>query len=162
SLEPWDRLLMALHQHERPAKAESGIAVVRIERHRAAEMLLGSLGPLLGEIELAEIERDVRIAGELLQCLYEPVARPLQVARLGLHPRGAGPGPPPAAAEPRAPWHRPGAHHRTVRAPPPSVPAAEAVPCSYFPCADSEGKRLELQPGKPPDRRGCRTVRVLD
>src|SRR5262245_18209307 len=56
-----------------------------IERHRAAEMLLGSVGPLLGESELAEIERDIRIAGELLLRLLEPVARSLQVARLHLH-----------------------------------------------------------------------------
>src|SRR5262245_29364510 len=76
---------MALHQHERPAKAESGIAVIGIERHRSAEMLLGSVGPLLGESELAELERDIRIAGELLQRLLEPVARPFQVARLRLH-----------------------------------------------------------------------------
>ena len=39
---------MALHQHQRPTEAEGGIAVTRIERHRAAEMLLGSIGPLLG------------------------------------------------------------------------------------------------------------------
>src|SRR5262245_27066404 len=76
---------MALHQHERPAKAESAIAVIGIERHCAAEMLLGSVGPLLGESELAEIERDVRIAGELLLRLFEPVARPFQIARLRLH-----------------------------------------------------------------------------
>src|SRR5262245_6361586 len=76
---------MALHQHERPTKAEGGIAMAGIERHRAAEMPLGSVGPLLGEGELAEIELHIGIAGELLQRPFEPVACPLQIAGLRLH-----------------------------------------------------------------------------
>src|SRR5262245_3306665 len=76
---------MALEQHQRPPEAEGGVAMAGIERRRATEMLLGGIGPLLGERQLTEIELHIRIAGELLQRLLQPVARPLEVAGLGFH-----------------------------------------------------------------------------